>query len=76
MDKAREKILKMMESEIMDQVVVKYDKKYTESAKNEEPMLGWFVPKCPNCNNILGQKFASRRLVCLVCSKEFELIEP
>ena len=37
--------------------------------------LGWFPPTCPICHNLIGQKFASDRVVCVVCDKEFELRE-
>ncbi len=35
--------------------------------------LAW--PRCPSCNSPLIQKFASKRLVCTGCGKEFELCE-
>lgn len=31
----------------------------------------WFVPKCPECEGVLSQKFMSTRLVCLKCGVEF-----
>jgi rubrerythrin len=34
-----------------------------------------FWPRCPGCGAPLLQKFASHRLVCPLCGKEFELLE-
>jgi len=36
---------------------------------------GWMPPLCPRCRSPLSGKFASARLVCLRCNKEFELKE-
>jgi len=33
----------------------------------------WIPPVCPNCFGVLSEKMASDRLVCLICSLEFEL---
>ena len=44
-----------------------YDKPVVESP--------FFCPRCPKCRNILSQKFASSRLVCLNCKREFTLKE-
>jgi len=32
-------------------------------------------PRCPHCNEPLIQKFASSRLICVGCGKEFEVVE-
>ena len=37
--------------------------------------VGWMPPLCPECNSPLSAKFASERLVCLRCGREFELKE-
>lgn len=36
---------------------------------------GWMPPLCPNCHSPLSGKFASTRLLCLKCDREFELQE-
>lgn len=37
--------------------------------------LTLFMPRCPVCHGLLFQKFASTRLICSVCGREFELRE-
>jgi len=37
--------------------------------------VGWMPPICPRCCSPLSAKFASERLVCLRCGREFELKE-
>jgi len=34
-----------------------------------------FWPRCPGCGAPLLQKFASHRLTCPLCGKEFEVVE-
>lgn len=72
-----------MEKRSREERLTRLEKKISGLLKDEEfqPIgeegsgLGWFPPKCPVCNNLIGQKFASNRLVCVICDKEFELKE-
>lgn len=59
--------LKELEMKIMNLLEEKKFEPFGEEG------LGWFPAKCPACNNLLGQKIASNRLVCIACDKEFEL---
>jgi len=36
----------------------------------------YYIPACPKCGGIIGQKALSTRLVCYRCGQEFELNEP
>ena len=35
----------------------------------------WLPVVCPKCGGLLSQKMGSGRLVCLMCHREFKLIE-
>jgi hypothetical protein len=37
--------------------------------------FGWIPPTCPYCHSPLSGKFASDRLICLQCGREFNLKE-
>jgi hypothetical protein len=78
MDKTREEVLKDMQKEL-EELMAKYDKKFSEiqeARDDEDRMLGWFPPLCPNCGNILSHKLASGdTLACIVCVKEFKMNE-
>ncbi|MCD6198941.1 MAG: hypothetical protein J7K15_10285 [Deltaproteobacteria bacterium] len=41
----------------------------------EDELPQWYGPRCPHCEGPLSQKFASARLVCLRCGREYELRE-